>query len=86
MKEMNEKNHLLCIDQIFAAISVDHDGNEGVCAFHNGDTWMPLVAADPARLADINKIAAAIAVERSMLIRIVKFSTREQVDAWDGRQ
>lgn len=82
-----EKNHLLRIDQVWMAISVDGDGNEGVCAFYDERTsgWMPLIAADEARLADINRMAAALAVQRSQLIRIVKMTTREEVDSWDGR-
>jgi hypothetical protein len=82
------ENHLLRIDQVWMAVSVDGEGNEGVCAFYDPvvASWIPLVAADPARLADINRMAAALAVERGILIKVIKLSTREEFDFWDGRQ
>lgn len=82
-----EKNKLLRIDQVFMAVSVDKDGNEGVCARYDGHMgWMPLVAADEARLVNIKQWAAEIAVERNQLVRIIKLHTREEIDFFDGRQ
>jgi hypothetical protein len=82
-----EENHLLRIDQVWMAVSVDEKGCEGVCAMYDPvvGSWMPLVAADPERLADINRMAAALAVQRGQLIKIIKLTTREEVDSWDGR-
>lgn len=79
-------NTLPRIDSVWMAVSVDDDGSEGVCAvFHNG-MWMPLLAADEARLEAIIEEAKLIAAAQGRLIRIIKLHSREEVRAIDGRQ
>jgi hypothetical protein len=69
----------LKITEIYAYISVDSDGNEGVCAFTSGSTMMPMIAADPARLKQLEPIAKQLAQISPHPIKLVKFSTREEV-------
>jgi hypothetical protein len=80
-------NTLRRIDSVWMAVSVDDDGTEGVCAFlgPNGN-WMPLLAADEGRLPFIREYAAFIAKRDQRLVRIVRLTTREEVEAVDGRQ
>ena len=79
-------NTLLSIDSVWMAVSVDDDGTEGVCATlgPNG-MWMPLLAADEKRLPFIIEQASKIAATQQRLIRIVKLTTREEVQVIDGR-
>ena len=48
------------VDELFAFIATDEDGDEGVIAAEMGDMMMPLVAADLTRVNDLAKIANAI--------------------------
>jgi predicted pyridoxine 5'-phosphate oxidase superfamily flavin-nucleotide-binding protein len=81
-------NHLLRIDQVWMAVSVDEDGNEGVCAAPlpgSGTLTMPLIAADEARLPFIMNMAEQLAAATGKKIRIIKLSTRTEVMAFDPR-
>jgi hypothetical protein len=83
-----EKNTLLRIDKIWAAISVDEEGNEGLVGFYSAQTkgWMPLVAADEARLVNVKEMAQKIARKQQCLVRLIELSTRVEIQKWDGRQ
>lgn len=74
------RNYLGRIDHVWLALSVD-DGGEGVVAapIGPGGITMPLVAADGQRLEIIRPIVRALAVRFGMVIRIAKFTTREDV-------
>jgi hypothetical protein len=71
-------NHLLSIDELWVFISKDKDGNEGVCGAPIGGTFMPLVAADPARVDSLRRVAQMI-VDNSEGHEIIlrKFSNSE---------
>ena len=49
------------VDEIFAFIAVDDDGDEGVMAAKMGDTMMPLIFADLTRLPTFAPVADNIA-------------------------
>lgn len=75
------KNHLLRIDNIWAFVSVDADGNEGVCAaplWRGGDP-IPMIAADEARLANLIPLAEAMTKMAGMTIRLIRLHNREEV-------
>lgn len=69
---------MVTIDEMFAFVSDDPDG-EGVCAVHTATGWMPLMGADLARVESLRPIAQAIADQTGRRIRIVRFTTREEV-------
>lgn len=73
-------NYLARIDHLWAALSVD-DGGEGLVAapIGPGGMTLPLVAADAKRLDSILPIARALSVRFGCVIRIVKFTQREDV-------
>ena len=48
------------VEELFAFIAVDDDGDEGVIAAKMGDMMMPLVFADLARLPTFAPIADAV--------------------------
>lgn len=82
---MSERNYLPRIDRMWAGLSVD-EGGEGVIGrlLPNG-TWLPFVAADPKRLLFIREQAQLIAMERAILVRVVRFDTRTDLEEFDGR-
>lgn len=77
-------NTLLCIDRIWMAISVDRDGNEGVCAVSVGGMQMPLIAADEARLPFVRTNAQLIAKQTGKAVRVIRLSTRELIEEYDN--
>jgi dihydroorotase-like cyclic amidohydrolase len=79
-----EPENTLRIDAVWMAISVDENGNEGVCAAEINGMWMPLVAADEARLEQIIATARRIAQVTKRQIKIIKLTTREEIEVIPG--
>lgn len=71
---------MLKIDEVFAFVSVDDEG-EGICGFMrpNGQ-WMPLVGADMKRVESLRPIAKDIARSSGKTIRLLHFSTRRELE------
>lgn len=66
------------ITEIFAFVSVDPDGDEGVCGFHSKDgVFWPMVAADVRRLKDFFPIAEEISKETGVKIEVRHFTKME---------
>jgi len=71
----------LRVDEIFAFVSEDADGDEGICAFvGEGGMWMPMVCADMARVDSLRPMAKAIRQKTGMKIKLVRFSKRSFVE------
>ena len=73
-------NTLDRIDSIWAFISVDAEGNEGVCAAMLNGIFAPLIAADEDRLASLRPIAIKIAKETGITVRLIKLSSRTELE------
>lgn len=74
------------IDEVFLFVA-DEGTGEGVVAFQTPDgKWMPLVAADSARLASLRPLALAISAKTGQPIKLLRFTTRTQVEVLDGRK
>jgi hypothetical protein len=67
------------IGHIWAFLSVDDDGNEGLCGIRTNEGWLPLVCADDARMKSLIPIAHGIARSTGKLIKLVKFHNREDI-------
>ena len=68
------------INKIWAFLSVDDDGNEGVIAAPiPGFASVPLIAADEARLASLTPLAETLAKLTGRKIVLVEFATRTDV-------
>jgi len=66
------------ITELWAFVSKDKDGEEGVCGFHSKDgVFWPMVAADVARLKDYFPIAEDISKKSGMKIEVRRFSKME---------
>ena len=83
-------NTLARIDALWAFVSVDDDGNEGLCAMPLPGLPgpIPLIAADEARLRSLIPMAERLAAAAKMRIRLIKLTTREELLAIgpDGKQ
>jgi hypothetical protein len=79
---LDPPNELLRIDRIWLFISVDDDGNEGVCAasLAGPGSLIPLIAADEERLESLRGVATEIAVLSGKTVRLLKFTVREEVE------
>ena len=71
------------IDVIWAFVSVDDLGREGICAMTlpKMPGPMPLIAADEAGLAVMTPFARQLARHANTRIRLIKLSTRSDVMA-----
>lgn len=69
------------IKTMTAFVSVDEDGNEGVCAtFNPGMGWMPMVGADHARVESFRDLAKEIARTSGKPVKLVRFSVRSDLE------
>lgn len=70
------------IDEMFAFVAWDTGPNdEGVTAFCGPDgVWRPMVGADMTRVAALREHAQAIANVTGKPIRLLRFSTRSEVE------
>lgn len=70
---------------LWVALTRDVDGDESVpCAFNPLGQWVPLVAADEIRLDWVRAEAERVSREQHRVIRIVKFSTRTDLEVIGG--
>lgn len=77
-------NTLLSIDRLWAYISRDAEGNEGLCAASINGMLTPLIAADPARLANITPIAETLAAVTGKTVVLVEFPVRTELRETTG--
>lgn len=70
------------IDNLWAFLSIDEDGDEGVCAFHGSQGWMPMVATDLKRVESLKPLAQEMATEGNN-IKLVKFTERVDVETYE---
>jgi hypothetical protein len=74
------KNTLPRIERVWMIVSVDQsDGNEGVCAAEVNGMMLPLIATDEKRLPFIVDRAKDIKLATNIKLKLVKFSSREEV-------
>lgn len=69
------------IETLSAYIAVD-DSGEGIAAFQDvaRGVWMPMVAADQARIDSLRPMAQTIAKMSGRRVVLARFSTREDID------
>lgn len=68
------------IEEMFAFVSIDpKDDIEGVVAANLRGNWHPLVGADMERIESLRPLAAKVARDAGIKIRLIKFSVREDL-------
>jgi hypothetical protein len=70
----------ITIDELYAFVAVDDDGNEGIAAFLKDGVWYPMVGADMERIDDLRPRAKKVAELGGVLIKLCKFSARDEVE------
>lgn len=78
-------NTLPRIETIWAYLSIDEDGNEGVCAGIFAGQIVPFVAADRARLTSLTEAAEKIAAHSGMRIVLAEFTGRTDLRTITGK-
>lgn len=74
---MTAASKRFCIDGMVVYIHEDQDGDEGLVAYREGHTFIPMAAADAAREASLDRIAhEMVARKPGMVIRKVRFTGR----------
>ncbi len=74
------KNELLRIESLWAFVSKDDEGNEGLCGFQTPDgKWIAMVGADEDRVKSLIPYAEHLAKNTKQTISLVKFHTREEI-------
>jgi len=73
----------LTISEMYAFVAEDGEG-EGVVAFLAPDgTWMPMVAADAARVDSLRPIAQAMGKSQNITIKLVRFDNRTEMETYE---
>ena len=78
------KNTILRIDEIWAFVSVDpEDNTEGIVGVpHVLGGTVPMIGADEARLKGLLEQVQWIANASGMEIKLIKLSTRTELESW----
>lgn len=81
-------NHLEKINEIYAFISSDENG-EGVIAMQveikGQELYMPFVFADQMRIPFLRAAAIEIGQETKKTVKLIKLSTREDLETYECR-
>ena len=67
------------ITEIHAFVAVGEDGDEGIISMQLGGVHMPFIVADKVRFERMLPLALQAVQEYKKELRIIKFSTREDV-------
>jgi len=68
------------IDKIYAFVAEDSGPqDEGITGFNSSMGWMPMVAADRARVDSLIPIAKEIAAATGKKIKLLEFSVRSEL-------
>lgn len=69
------------ISALHVFIAEEDDGTEGVVAYHDPQQgWIPMVAADEARLQILRPAAQAMATSLNRNLRLIRVTEREEVE------
>lgn len=73
------------VQEVWAYLVVHGDGDEAIPAFHTGSGWMPMVAADRARLESLRPHAERTARASGKPVVLVRFDRRTDVETIQPR-
>ena len=77
-------NHLDEIQTLWAVVSVDERGKEGLCGYPMpGSLSMPMIGADPDNLARLIQMAQQLGKLTNKQLKLIKLTTREVVRVFD---
>jgi hypothetical protein len=69
------------IETLSAYVTVDDNGEEGICAFRDpgSNMMMPMVCADNIRIQLFEPIAREMSLATGKTIKLIRFSQREEI-------
>jgi hypothetical protein len=71
---------------LFVACDTGPD-DEGIAAFlAKSDMWLPMVAADKSRVDSLRGMAQRVANESGDVVRLIRFSVREELEVFEPRE
>jgi len=70
------------LEQLFAFVSVDAQGSEGIIAAQGTTGPMPLVATDEAKVEQLRPIAMSVAKRSGITVKLVRFRGREELETY----
>lgn len=76
----------MIIDKLYAWISTDEDGQEGVIGISTADGWMPAVGSDQARMESLRPVAETVARATGRHVLLKVFSTGVVIDEVPGSE
>ncbi len=76
-------DNYLVIDNLYAFVSVDENGNEGIVASKLGNSFFPLVGADSERVESLKPFALQMAKNSKIKVNLLKFSNRTLVETYE---
>jgi len=85
MIDLNPQENTFKIKEIWAFLSVDNGGEGIIGALNDKGYFVPFVAADKQRLLTLMPEAQKIAKNINKKVKLVKFTTREDIEEIDGR-
>lgn len=63
------------VTELFAFVALDDlDGNEGVMAYYQDNTWIPMIGADMARITSLLPLAKKVATAAGTTFEIRHFT------------
>jgi hypothetical protein len=73
----------LKITELFAFVTLDEEGDEGLMGFHTPDGWVPMIGADMARISDLQIMADNISRKTGIVYTLKKFklASEEEFEA-----
>lgn len=74
------------ITTIWVYTLVGGDNEEGIPSYLDGDTWMPMIAADRNRLEALRPFAQALADASGFAVHLSRFSERVELEAVEPRR
>lgn len=77
---VHESDNKFRIESIWAFVSVDENGLEGVCAHSTAVGMLPLITARPDLLPALRKMAEEIARHSGKQIKVIRMHSREEIE------
>lgn len=80
------------IESLYCLLSQEEAEGEGIIAKKElyppagQSVWVPFISAQDDFLDDFKKEAQVIANQNKTKVKLVKFTTREELEEWDGRK
>ncbi len=77
---LDPPNELPSVKEMYAFVSVDEEGREGLCGLNLGNSWTPAITANPRLLPQMREALLREFKRSTKKLRLVKFCERVVVE------